>query len=84
MLETSIRMREMRNWTLCRGLLPPKRKKNLLAAFRARITGNVGAPVTVSNFAPPLAEKKEEKHWLMVVHLDLLAPYQGSVRDERP
>jgi hypothetical protein len=46
MFETSIRMRNMRNWTLWRGRLPPKRKKNLLAAFSIR-AGNVGTLATL-------------------------------------
>jgi hypothetical protein len=29
-------------------------------------------------------EEEEENHWIMVVHLDRLAPYQGAARDEQP
>jgi hypothetical protein len=41
----------------------------------------MGAPDTLESFAPTIWK---EKHRMMVIHLDLLAPYQGAIRGERP
>jgi hypothetical protein len=43
--------------------------------------GNVGALATRHSYAPTVGK---EKLWMMVMHLDLLAPYQEAARDERP
>jgi hypothetical protein len=38
-------------------------------SFSVRRAGNVGTPATLGNFAPT-SWKKEEKLWMMVIHLD--------------
>jgi hypothetical protein len=46
--------------------------------------GNMGPPATRDNFAPTPQVKRNEKLWMMVMHLDQLVPYQGAARDELP
>jgi hypothetical protein len=60
---------QIRNWRVWRNRPPPKRKKNLIAA----LAEYVGALVILGNYAPT-GWKKEEKLWIMVIHLALLAP----------
>jgi hypothetical protein len=59
---------QTRIWTVWRGRSPPNRK-NLLA----RRAGYVGTPADLGNFTST-SWQSEEKLWIMVIHLDLLAP----------
>jgi hypothetical protein len=50
----------------------PETEEEHTRNFSVREAGNVGAPATPDSFAPRL--EKEEKLWMIVVHLDGLAP----------
>jgi hypothetical protein len=58
------------------GWVPSETKEETAHGVRA---GDVGAPATLGTFAPLYRKSR-----IMVVHLDRLALYEGTARDERP
>jgi hypothetical protein len=74
--------REIKDWTLWRGHHPPKRKK-LTSTVSVRRARYAGLQAVLRNIATT-GWKKEEKLWIMVIHLDLLAPQQWATQAKRP
>jgi hypothetical protein len=90
MIGTSIRMPKVRNWTLWMGRLsgenqglgivegsaPYETEKEPTSNVSTRRAGNVAAPATWDNFAPPFRKKK-------ITLNDGEKPYHGAARDWR-
>jgi hypothetical protein len=74
MVETSIRLWKISDWTMLRGQAPQKQKKT---AHRVR-AGDIGALATLGSFACT-GQKKND-----AVNLDELASYEGTTWGERP
>jgi hypothetical protein len=70
---SSVGLQKIRGLDIVEGLAPSETEKELTRSFRVRRARNVGAPATLGNSAPTILIK-EEKLWMIVIHLYLLAP----------